>query len=69
MTYLDITGTWKFRERPNDPKSKEKLLDDYRVVWVIVAEKDEATHLRLSGPAPSVAKSYKSFEAFVKGMK
>ena len=69
VNYLDVTGTWKFRERPQDPKSKEMILDDYRVVWVIVADKDEATHLRLSGPAPSVAKSFKSFEAFVKGMK
>jgi len=69
VNYLDITGTWKFRERPNDPKSKEMLLDDYRVIWVIVAEKEEATHLRLSGPAPSVAKSYKAFEAFVRSLK
>jgi hypothetical protein len=68
-SYLDVTGTWKFKERPQDPKSKEMILDDYRVVWVIVAEKDEATHLRLSGPAQSVAKSYKSFEAFVKSLK
>ena len=69
VNYLDVTGTWKYKERPQDPKSKEMILDDYRVVWVIVAEKDEATHLRLSGPAPSVAKSYKSFEAFVKSLK
>ena len=45
------------------------LLDNYRVIWVIVAEKDEATHIRLSGPAPSVAKSYKAFEGFVKSLK
>jgi hypothetical protein len=69
VNYLDVTGTWKFKERPQDPKSKEMILDDYRVVWVIVAEKDEATHLRLSGPAQSVAKSYKSFEAFVRSLK
>jgi hypothetical protein len=66
---LDITGTWKFKERPQDPKSKEMILDDYRVVWVIVAGKDEATHIRLSGPAPSVAKSYKAFEGFIKSLK
>jgi hypothetical protein len=69
VTYLDVTGTWKFKDRPQDPKSKEMLLDDYRVIWVIVAEKDTATHLRLSGPAPSVAKSYKAFEQFVKSLK
>jgi hypothetical protein len=69
VSYLDVTGTWKFKERPQDPKSKEMILDDYRVIWVIVAENGEATHLRLSGPSQSVAKSYKSFEAFVKSLK
>jgi len=69
VTYLDVTGTWKYRERPQDPSSKEMLLDNYRVIWVIVAEKDGATHLRLSGPTQSVAKSYKAFEDFVKSLK
>jgi hypothetical protein len=69
VNYLDITGTWKFKERPQDPKSKEMLLNDYRVIWVIIAEKEEATHLRLSGPAQSVEKSYRAFEAFVKSLK
>jgi len=69
VNYLDITGTWKFKERPQDPKSKEMILDDYRVIWVILVEKDEATHIRLSGPAPSVAKSYKAFEGFIRSLK
>ena len=69
VTYLDVTGTWKYKERPQDPKSKEMLLDDYRVIWVIVAEKDEATHIRLSGPRESVDKQFKAFEAFVKSLK
>jgi hypothetical protein len=69
VNYLDITGTWKYKERPQDPASKEMLLDDYRVIWVIVAEKDEATHIRLSGPAVSVEKQLKAFEEWVKGLK
>jgi hypothetical protein len=69
VNVLDVTGTWKFRERPNDPKSKEMLLDNYRVIWVIVADADEATHLRLSGPAPSVDKHAAAFEKFVKSLK
>lgn len=69
VTFLDLTGTWKYKERPQDPASKEMLLDDYRVVWVIVAEKDEATHIRLSGPTVSVDKQYKAFEAWVKSLK
>jgi hypothetical protein len=69
VTVLDMTGTWKYKERPQDPKSKEMILDDYRVVWVIVAEKDEATHLRLSGPTATVTKHYDSFEKWVKALK
>lgn len=70
VTVLDISGgTWKYKERPQDPKSKEMLLDNYRVIWVIVAEKDEATHLRLSGPIATVEKHHAEFEKFVKGLK
>ena len=69
VTYLDVSGTWKYKERPQDPKSKEMLLDDYRVIWVIVAEKEEATHIRLSGPAVSVEKQFKAFEEWVKSLK
>jgi hypothetical protein len=69
VNVLDVTGTWKYKERPFDPKSKEMLLDNYRVIWVIIADKDEATHVRLSGPAPSVDKHAAAFEKFVKSLK
>jgi hypothetical protein len=69
VSYLDIRGTWKYKERPQDPKSKEMLLNDYRVIWVIVAEKEEATHIRYSGPAVNVEKHYKAFEEWVKSLK
>jgi hypothetical protein len=65
---LDITGTWKYRERPNDPKT-EKQLDDWRVIWVIVEEKDETHHLRLSGPTATVDEHAKAFEKWVKSLK
>ncbi len=66
---LDVRGTWKYRERPQDPRSKEMILDNYRVIWLIVAEKEEATHVRLSGPAPVIDKHYAAFEAWVKSLK
>jgi hypothetical protein len=69
VTFLDVTGTWKYKERPQDPASKEMLLDDYRVIWVIVAEKEEATYIRLSGPSVSVDKQFKAFENWVKALK
>lgn len=66
---LDVTGTWRYRERPFDPKSKEELREDYRVVWAVVAEKDEAFHARLSGPRAVVDKHYPAFEAWLKALK
>ncbi len=66
---LDITGDWKYKERPFDPKSKEMLLDNQRVVWVIVADANEATHIRLSGPKETVDKHYPAFEKWLKGLK
>jgi hypothetical protein len=70
VTVLDISGgTWKYKERPQDPTSKEMLFDNYRVIWVIVAEKEEATHIRLAGPAATVEKHAKAFEEWVKSLK
>lgn len=66
---LDITGTWKYKERPQDPKSKEMLLADYRAIWVVIETADETTHVRLSGPAMVVEKHKKDFETWLKGLK
>ena len=55
---------WCLRER-----SKEELKDDYRVVWVVLADGDEATHLRLSGPREIVDQHYPAFEAWLKSLK
>lgn len=64
---LDVTGTWKYKERPLD--KKETLLDDWRVIWVIVEEKEETHHFRLSGPAVTVDEHVKNFEKWVKSFK
>lgn len=66
---LDVSGTWKYRERPFDPKSKEERRPDYRAVWAVVVTGDEATHLRLSGPETVVEKHYSAFEKWLKLMK
>ena len=69
ITLLDMTGTWKYRERPQDPKSKEEIRPEYRVVWAIITTKDETTHVRFTGPMKVVAKHYGAFETFLKGFK
>lgn len=66
---LDVTGTWKFKERPNDPKSKEEIRPEYRAVWVVLVTPDETTHLRLSGPQGVVEKHFAGFERWLKSLK
>ena len=66
---LDVTGTWKYRDRPRDPKSKEELKPDYRTVWVILRDKEETTHIRLSGPMTVVGKHIADFEKWLKSAK
>jgi len=66
---LDANGTWKYRERPRDPSSKEMLKPEYRVVWLVLVTKDETTHIRLSGPAKVVDKHYADAIAWVKSLK
>jgi hypothetical protein len=66
---LDLTGTWKYKERPFDPKSKEEVKPDFRVIWAVVVLKDEAAHIRLSGPQAVVAKHTTEFETWLKALK
>jgi len=66
---LDVTGTWRFKERPFDKTSKVEERPDYRVVWAVIAEADEATHVRLSGPKVVVDKHYPAFEEWLKALK
>jgi hypothetical protein len=66
---LDVAGTWKYKERPFDPKSKEVILEDWRVVWVVVGTDAEATHIRLSGHKDTVAKYYPQFEKWLRELK
>lgn len=66
---LDIQGTWRYKERPFDPRSKVEERPGSRVVWAVVAGPDEATHLRMSGPAPVINKHYDSFISWLKSLK
>lgn len=69
ITLLDAAGTWKYKAAPFDPKSKEELRDDQRVVWAVVAGPDEAAHVRLSGPKATVDAHYPAFEKWLKSLR
>lgn len=66
---LDVSGTWKFKERPQDPKSKLEIRPEYRSIWFIVTVGDESWHVRFSGPQSVVAKHYDDVLACVKSLK
>jgi hypothetical protein len=63
---LDFTGTWKYRERPRDPRSREEIRPDFRVIWVILVQPDETTHIRFSGPEKVVAAHHEAFITWLK---
>ncbi len=69
LHFLDVQGTWKFKERPFDPKSKEETRPDSRVVWVIVLSGDDSTHVRITGPQIVVDKYYEGFDLWLKSLK
>ena len=66
---LDISGTWNYRERPLDPKSKLEIKPEYRAVWMIVVVGEDAWHVRFSGPQKVVEKHLVDVIAWVKSLK
>jgi hypothetical protein len=66
---LNVSGTWNYRERPKDPRSKRETRPEYRAVWVILVHDDETVHLRLSGPRKVMERQYPAFEKWLKSAK
>jgi hypothetical protein len=69
VTYLDVQGTYKFKERPFDPAAKEELRPDHRMLGVVFESPKGPYFFRLVGPAKTVAENKKAFEDWVKAFK
>ena len=69
VTYLDVQGTYKFKERPFDPAAKEELRPDHRMLGVVFDSPNGPYFFRLVGPAKTVEHNKKAFEDWVKGFK
>jgi hypothetical protein len=69
VTYLDVEGTYKFKERPFDPSAKEELRPDYRLLGVVFQSPKGPYFFRLVGPTKTVTHNKKAFEDWVKGFK
>jgi hypothetical protein len=69
VTYLDVQGTYKFKERPFDPAAKEELRPDHRMLGVVFESPKGPYFFRLVGPAKTVTENKKAFEDWLKAFK
>jgi hypothetical protein len=69
VTYLDISGTYKFKARPFDPKAEEEARPDYRMLAVQIDGKNDSYQIKLTGPAKTVEKYKKGFDEWLKAFK
>jgi hypothetical protein len=67
--YLDVHGTYKFKDRPFDPQSKEVRQAGTRMVAVQVEGKMAPYQIRFVGPAQTVEHYKKGFDDWLKSFK
>jgi len=67
--YLDVSGTYKHKDAPFDPKAKEELKPGFRMVNVHYEGKEDQYHIRLVGPAKTVEQYKKGFDDWLKALK
>ena len=66
---LDIRGTWQFKERPFDPKSKVELKPDARVIAAVFDTGDGTYRVRLAGPGKTVDAHADAFKTWLTSFK
>ena len=68
-TYQDLTGTMLIKKAPFDPKSETVEKTNYRQLYVIYKTEKGDYYLQLFGPAKTVEKHKKDFDAVLKSFK
>jgi hypothetical protein len=66
---LDISGTYKYKFPPNDPRAKEERKENYRRFNVIFDTDKGAYFITLTGPAKTMAKNKEAFDGWIKAFK
>ena len=66
---LDISGTYKYKFPPNDPRAKEERKENYRRFNVIFDTDKGAYFITLTGPARTMAKNKEAFDGWIKAFK
>lgn len=68
--YQDIQGTYlKKAGGPFDPNAKVTKMPDYRQIYVILETKEGQYYMTLVGPAKTIEKHKKGFDAWLKNFK
>ncbi len=68
-TYLDIEGTYLYKERPFDPPAKTERRPDYRMLAVHFDGPKNVFHVKLVGPAKTIEQYKKGFDEWLKAFK
>ena len=67
--YLDVSGTYKFKDAPFDPKAKEELRPNQRMLGIHYEGSDDPYHFKLVGPAKTVEQHKKGFDDWINSLK
>lgn len=60
ITYLDVYGTYKYRDQSLGTKEEQR--PSFRLIGVVFASKGSPYHIRLVGPAKTIAQYKKGFD-------
>jgi hypothetical protein len=69
LTYLDIQGTYLYKNPPFDPNAKTERKSNYRRLGVYFACEGGPYFITLTGPAKTVEQQKKSFDEWLKNFK
>jgi hypothetical protein len=69
VVVLDISGTFKYKKAPQDPKEKEQLKPEYRRFNVMLTTDKETYFITLTGPEKTMAKNKEAFDGWLKAFK
>jgi hypothetical protein len=68
-TYLDVRGTYLFKNPPFDPNAKVERRPDYRRFGVVFGSKNGPYFITLTGPAKTMEQQKKAFDNWLQGFK
>src|SRR5262249_14464863 len=66
VTYLDVAGTYTFKNPPFAPNAKTERRENYRLLGVIFDSPNGPYFLKLTGPARTVEANKAGFEKWLK---